>query len=218
MLNKCADFCVRLLEKHYSIDCDDRPIYVYGFELLFSTLFSLSSVTLISCLLGHAAYALFFVLFFFTLRLFCGGYHASTYAKCFLITNLTFLSTIAYTEIVLRLDLTPIMPFLFLLAAAVIWIFSPVKNENHPCSEKTFRKNKIISRCLIILYSAVYICVFLFAGSGHIAVNSAWSFISVSIMIIIEKIKQTRTESAIGSDPHKKKGGKNNERNQCKNC
>ncbi|MGN1194404.1 MAG: accessory gene regulator ArgB-like protein [Acutalibacteraceae bacterium] len=208
MLNKCADFCVGLLEKHYSIADDDRPVYVYGFELLFSTLFSLTTVTVISCILGHAAYALFFILFFFSLRLFCGGYHASTYLKCFIITNLTFLSTVAYTEIILRLNLKLIMPFLFFFAAVVIWIFSPVKNENHPCSEKTYRKNKIISRALAAVYLAVYICLFFFADSEHIIVNSAWSFISVSIMIIIEKFKQRRAECAIDSSLHKKKGGK----------
>lgn len=203
MLNKCADRCVSLLEKYYPIDGEDRPIYVYGFEILFSTLFSLSSVTVLSCLLGHAAYALFFVLFFFSLRLFCGGYHASTYAKCFLITNLTFLSTVVYTEVILRLNLVSVMPVLFLLSAVTVFVFAPVKNENHPCTEKTYRKNKVISRVLVILYFAVYLCIFVFSDSARIAVNSAWSFISVSIMIIIEKIKQ--------------KGGKNHESNQHEN-
>lgn len=207
MLNKCADFCVELLEKHYPVADDDRPVYVYGFELLFSTLFSLSTVTVISLLFGHAAYALFFVLFFFLLRLFCGGYHASTYVKCFIITNLTFLSTIVYTEIVLRLKLTIMMPFLFFFAAVVIWIFAPVRNKNHPCSEKTYRKNKRISKALAAIYLAAYICLFFFAGSKHIIVNSAWSFISVSIMIIIERLKQTRAGCAVGSTPHQKKGG-----------
>ena len=204
MLNRCACYCVKKLEKYYPIASDDRDVYIYGFEILFSTLFSLSSVTILSLLLGHIGYALFFLLFFFSLRLFCGGYHASTYAKCFIITNLTFLSTVAYTCLIMLAKLSFIMPVLFLVSAVIIWIFAPVQNENHPCSEKTLRKNKIISRSLVCLYSLVYILIFVLASDKQIAVNAAWSFISVSIMIIIEKIKQ--------------KGVKNNESNQYKNC
>lgn len=204
MLNKCACYCVKKLEKYYPIESDDKDVFVYGFEILFSTLFSLSSVTILSLLLGHIGYALFFLLFFFSLRLFCGGYHASTYAKCFIITNLTFLSTVAYTYLVMLTKLYFLMPVLFFLSAVIIWIFSPVQNENHPCSEKTLRKNKIISRSLVCIYSLVYILIFVLASDKHLAVNAAWSFISVSIMIIIEKIKQ--------------KGVKNNESNQYKNC
>ena len=204
MLNKCARYCVKKLEKYYPIEDDDKDVYIYGFEITFSTLFSLSSVTLLSLLLGHIEYALFFVLFFFSLRLFCGGYHADTYARCFIITNLTFLSTVAYTDLVMMAKASFVMPVLFFLGAVVIFLFSPVKNENHPCSQKTFKKNKFISRCLVCVYAAAYIPIFVFVPDRQVAVNAAWSLISVSIMIIIEKIKQ--------------KGVKRNESNQCKNC
>jgi len=192
MLNKCAVLCTNCLDKHYPIPEDEKPIYVYGFELSFSTLLSLSSILLISLLIGHMSYALFFLLFFFTMRLFCGGYHANTYAKCFIITNLIFLSTVVLTEIVIALNLKWLMPILFAISTVIVFILSPVKNENHPCSEKTYAKNQKISRFLSCFYYLIYICVFLISESEHLIVNAAWSFIWVSVMIIIEKIKQRK--------------------------
>lgn len=192
MLNKCAVFCTKRLEKYLTISEDEKEIYVYGFELSISTLFSLSLILVLSLILGHIYYSFFFMLFFFTMRLFCGGYHANTYAKCFIITNLIFLSTVVLTQIIIDLQLIKIMPFLFALSTLTIFIFAPVKNKNHPCSEKTVNKNRKISRFLSCFYYLIYICIFLFSKSQHLIVNAAWSFIWVSIMIIIEKIKQRR--------------------------
>lgn len=194
MLNKCAVLCTDWLGRHCSISEEERPIYVYGFELSISTLSSLTSILIFSFIIGHISYALFFLLFFFSLRLFCGGYHASTYARCFLITNSIFLSTAVLTEIIIKLKLIKLMPILFAVSAIIIFIFSPVRNENHPCSEKTFLKNKRISRCLSCSYLVLYMIMFFLLKSERLLINSAWSFIWVSIMIVIEKIKQRKEE------------------------
>lgn len=192
MLNRCAVYCTEWLGRHCPISEEEKPIYIYGFELSISTLSSLASILLFSLIIGHISYALFFLLFFFTMRLFCGGYHASTYARCFIITNSIFLSTVALTEIVIKLNLITLMPILFGVSAVIVFIFSPIKNENHPCSEKTFLKNRKISRFLSCSYLLLYMIMFFFLNSEHILVNSAWSFIWVSVMIIIEKISQRK--------------------------
>lgn len=194
MLNRCAVRCTEWLGKHCLITEEEEPIYVYGFELSISTLLSLTSILLLSLIIGHPGYALFFLLFFFTVRLFCGGYHASTYVRCFIITNSIFVSTVVLTEIVLKLGLTKFMPILFAISAIIVFIFSPVRNENHPCSEKTFLKNKRISRCLSCSYLVLYMIMFFLLKSERLLINSAWSFIWVSIMIVIEKIKQRKEE------------------------
>ena len=41
MLNKSANHLVSLLEKYYAFTEEERPVYIYGFELLLSTLSSI---------------------------------------------------------------------------------------------------------------------------------------------------------------------------------
>lgn len=189
MLNKSAVYLVGLLEKHYQISQEEQPIYIYGFELLLSTLSSMVSIVCISLLINKPIYSVIFFLFFFTLRLFCGGYHANTYFKCFITTNAIFVSTILLTELFLLLQIKWIIPILVIISLAIVWVFSPIKNKHHPCSEETHRKNKRISRSLSSVYSLIFIYIYTFTSLNNIAVNIAWSLTMVSVMIIIEKLR-----------------------------
>lgn len=192
MLNKSAISLVRLLEKHYKISHEERSIYIYGFELLLSTLSSMTSILIMSLLINKISYAISFFVVFFVLRLFSGGYHANTYLKCFITTNTIFISTILLTKLSLLFQVEWIMPTLVIISTVIIWLFSPIKNQNHPCSEKTYIKNKKRSRILSLLYSIVFFYIYYFTSLKEIAIHSAWSLIIVSIMIIIEKLILTK--------------------------
>ena len=146
------------------------------------------SIISVSMLINKPIYSLFFFLFFFILRLFCGGYHASTYLKCFVTTNLVFISTIILTELIIFLQIQWIMPAPVIISTAIVWIFAPIRNKNHPCSEETHLKNKIKSRSLSS-FCMIFFCFFFFLKQYDIAINSGLSFIMVSVMIIIEKIR-----------------------------
>lgn len=65
MLNKSATCLVGLLEKYYALSDEERPVYIYGFELLLSTLSSMITIISISIIIGEPSYAMFFLLFFF---------------------------------------------------------------------------------------------------------------------------------------------------------
>lgn len=205
MLNKSAVYLVGLLEKHYQISQEEQPIYIYGFELLISTLLSMTSIIFISLLINKLSYAMSFFLFFFILRLFCGGYHANTYLKCFITTNTIFASTILLTKLYLLLHVKWVMPILVTVSMVIVWLFSPIKNKHHPCSEETYIKNKRRSKFLSLLYLLIFIYIYYFTSFTEIAVHSAWSLIIVSTMIIIEKIGLMKEV-------------KNNEFYQFKNC
>lgn len=189
MLNKSANCLVGLLEKFYDLSEEERPVYVYGFELLLSTLSSMITIFSVSIIIGKPGYAIFFMLFFFSLRLFTGGYHAKTYLICFITTNSLFIITILLTKFILFFHLNWIMPILVIISTAVIWIFAPIKNIHHPCSEESYIKNKKWAHLLSSLYSLIFIYIYLFTNFNDIAVNSAWHLITVAVMIVVEKIR-----------------------------
>lgn len=189
MLNKSANSLVRLLEKYYDLSDEERPVYVYGFELLLSTLSSMITIFSVSIIIGKPGYAIFFMLFFFSLRLFTGGYHAKTYLRCFITTNTLFIATILLTKFILFFQLKWIMPILVIISSTVIWIFAPIKNIHRPCSEESYIKNKKRAHLLSYLCSLIFICIYHFTNFNDIAVNSAWHLIIVAVMIVIEKIR-----------------------------
>lgn len=179
-----------ILSHYTNISESEKSIYVYGFELLFSTLLSMSSIFAVSLLCDNVSFSLFFIIFFYSLRLFCGGYHAKTYLRCFILTNLIFVSTIVLAKVVVLLNLKNIMPLLVLLAFCVIFHYAPIENGNHPYSIMKYKRFKIISRSLAVVYLITYLCTYTFIDSEIIVVNAAWSYVWVSLMIIIAKIKE----------------------------
>ena len=202
MLNRLAVFLIDRLEKHIPVDDDDREIYIYSFELLLSNLSSALTMLLISLSfkrIGILSF-FFFILFLFTTRLFCGGYHSKTHLRCFLLSKAIFLSCAGLTELVLRFNLKLMMPVLFLLSAVTVFIFSPVKNKNHPCTEETYKKNRKISLWLTSIYTVIYILLFIYMKNDGVVVNAAWSFVWVGLMIAGEKIfeKGGKTHEVFG--------------------
>ena len=85
-----ATIAARLTDQLYfrcPLDPSKKAIYEYGIQLSLSTLASMCSIVLLGLLLKNPASAFIFLGVFFFLRLFSGGYHAPTYARCFLLTN-----------------------------------------------------------------------------------------------------------------------------------
>ncbi len=195
MLTKLAETCFYILNRKCEMK-GEKEIYIYGLELIISTLFSMLSISIISIIAGHFIYAVFFFLFFFSLRLFCGGYHAETYLKCFIITNFSFLINILLTYLIEMANIKWLLPFFMFVSFIIILINSPVKNTKHPCSEKVFNRNKKVLRILLFVYMIIYCFSFFTIKKDCILINMSLSFMLVSFMIVIEKIRI--------------KGGKNN--------
>lgn len=63
-------------------------LYEYGFELLFSTVITVLFILLIGILWDELSRTMIFLLFFIPIRITAGGYHAKTYSRCFIVTNL----------------------------------------------------------------------------------------------------------------------------------
>ena len=90
-----ATIAARLTDQLYfrcPLDPSKKAIYEYGIQLSLSTLASMCSIVLLGLLLKNPASAFIFLGVFFFLRLFSGGYHAPTYARCFLLTNSVYLA------------------------------------------------------------------------------------------------------------------------------
>lgn len=190
MLHKYALKMTDALSCYTTVSDNDKSIYVYGFELLLSTLLSTISIFAISLAYKNIFFFVFFILFFYSLRLFCGGFHAKTYLRCFILTNLIFVSTIILSKIVILLSLKKMMPLLVFLGFCVIFYYAPIENGNHPYSKVKYQKFKITSRILAMVYLLIFLCVYVFVDSDIIVINASWSYIWVSLMIIIAKLKE----------------------------
>ena len=103
------------------------PLYEYGFELLFSTVITVLSIILLGILWKELLCTMTFLLFFMPIRITAGGYHAKTYGKCFIVTNLIAMICVWGPRLLEDTYFLFIMSLIIFGCACIyIWIHAPI--------------------------------------------------------------------------------------------
>ena len=116
--------------------------YVYGIQLLLSTVINVVCIAMISWLMGNAFAWIPFMIGFVPLRMTAGGYHAKTPLRC----GITFCGT--YTIILVLLYFVPIrvqIPIILinsLVTLTLVFLFAPVPAGNKPLTEEEAKRNR----------------------------------------------------------------------------
>ena len=181
MLQQCASHVVDALYKSSTLDTARRPIYQYATELTLSTIAAAISVLLLAALLGNALWGVIFLVVFISLRLPGGGYHASTYRNCFVLTNGVFLSSFIAAALLNQIS-NGIVFFVLLGSCA------PIPNPHHPVSKQTLCKNKHIVRGMVVVGAAFTLLGAFFSFHSLFSIYSA-SVAAVAAMMILAKLR-----------------------------
>ena len=146
---------------------EDVPIYRYGLEAMYSSLLELLSILALAALIGNFWQMVLFFAAFIPLRLYAGGYHASTRLRCFLT------SLVVYAAFTIMLEIVPVawfVPLAFIGGAVsflIIWLFAPVIHQNHRSGLKhQVRFRRISIRICVVEVSAIIVGQILWSESA----------------------------------------------------
>ena len=132
-----------------------------------------------------------FIAVFIMLRRFTGGYHASTYLKCKVITASAFLASLFSSHLLTVHWWMYII--LLILGNAVVFILAPIENPNKPIEDKDKVK---LRRLSIVTFSAMTICGPLSELWLHIESEILFfSLLAVLVLMIIPKIMKGVTSN-----------------------
>lgn len=144
MVHQMAIKTAEKMAEHSVIEAKATHIYAYGMELLFSSLFGVVALIIISTVCGKPFLWIPYLAGFIPLRLSGGGYHAKTHFRCIftfsLLYSLVLLIAIFYA--------IPVRAWLIvcLVNLVIILLFSPVAAPNKPlkeCQGRTNRRNSL---------------------------------------------------------------------------
>ena len=157
MLNRTATGLAERLLSRGVITKDVLDIYVYGFELLLSFLFSTTVIVISGCVMNKILETIAFLVVFILLRSFSGGYHANTYRKCSIITFSVYGTVMIFSSYVN----VGIIPYIVLMISGLIVLFikAPVENPNKELSEQEKKKHKTTSLILFTLFCLTGMCL-----------------------------------------------------------
>ena len=157
MLHKLAEDISFYLITNKVIDIEDRDIYIYGLELLLSTLSTSISILILGLLIGEWILALAYLCVYFFLKSFTGGYHAKRYYECYIYSISVFIVLIIAKNIIAAIYKPVVGLFSLIFSIIVVFKFAPVTNKNNPKTKEEIIKNKKIARRRILLLSIIII-------------------------------------------------------------
>lgn len=187
MLNLCATSLADCLFRNYPLDENQKPVYIYGFQLFLSSAAAMVSIFVLSCLLQAVYSSFVFSTIFVSIRLFSGGYHAKTYGKCFVISNSVFLICFFLAKITQKYLFDFICPYLVCFSLLVIAVLTPIRHKNHLLSDMTYQKNKKISRALALFESLCILIMHSFSLAPAFTSMASVTLTAVAVMMIIPK-------------------------------
>lgn len=189
MIDRTVDMLVQVLTRKSDCSQEQREVYQYGVYAVVSTALVTLMVEVVSGLISDFLAGAVYILFFTVIRMFCGGYHARSFAACFL-TSLVCVAGVNIVAVVTPAASFPVFTTAVMACScAVILLLSPVVSAQHPVSARQLRRNRRLSRCIVFVETLVVLCgIQLFKTSLYLYVASLTTGV-VAILLVFSKVQ-----------------------------
>lgn len=202
MLHKISENIAKSLfdtESKYPIS-----IYVYGIELMISSLLGTVIVLTIGILLDCFIESIIYMISLSLIRFFSGGYHAKTYLRCNVVfaisAVLVFITHGLYVKYLCEYNLIAYM-IIFIISFVIMVLFSPVENENKQIDKEKRSKFKIISISITLAEMALSILIYHITGFNKVLIVLP-TIIVVDASILVEIILNERRKYYVSKEKH----------------
>ncbi|MHB1042929.1 MAG: accessory gene regulator ArgB-like protein [Eubacteriales bacterium] len=124
------------LALHTKFTQDDSKVFSYTMKVLLTNLGGIATLTMASWVLGIFDTTMSTYLSAVTLRIFTGGKHAGSHAKCYIMCIVTFcgagFAIKAFSGSLTEAHSLALLIFTFLFSGMAIYLYAPVETPNKP--------------------------------------------------------------------------------------
>lgn len=162
----------------------DKYVYVLSGDVEF--LITLTSIFLLSILIGQVLPTIGFLICFLVLRRRTGGYHMDTYFQCYFCTLCVYILVTILTYVMARY--TWLLIGTAFLAGIVIMIIGSVNHPNMDMGQEELQDSKAMAR-IIVCIELASILFLKWLGDNEILISYAClAVILCAILLIVAKI------------------------------
>jgi accessory gene regulator B len=189
---KLAKHLVNMLVRNNTVREEDREIYDYGIDQIIFTSLNVITMMGIGIITDSLVDIAIFSLFYVTLRVYAGGYHADTQLKCFILSNLMIMIIVAINLCMLIPWLIQI--FLVVVSYMVIMRLGPVdtKTRRLDALERFVYQKRM---AIILRVEVALFFVFITLSRNTTSKTITLSIVSVMIMLMSGVIHNRRKEA-----------------------
>ncbi len=187
-MKRLANFTTHHLVVKGIVTEADAPIYIYGFEVMFSTLFTFGSIFALAAYFEFFLETLVFFIAFFPLRIYVGGYHASTQIRCYLMSIAMIVIFWALLIVVPPQCYFPLEVVIVVIALICIILWSPVIHENRCTTVENIQRCRSISFFICICEMQILLVGELVFQESELLFSFGIGLFSAVISLLLAKI------------------------------
>lgn len=197
MFEKASVTITKVLEDKKIIQSSTKEVCAYGLRQIFSTILNAGTMLLIGFLMQMLIEAILFTVIYIPVRVYAGGYHASTPQRCWAFSAIMLwiaLCIVKYTPQTYFWVITT----LSLIACIVVFLLSPVEDRNKRLDEKEHHVYHI--RAIVVITIEMIVAMLLFAlhfTQFVLVLEIAWC--SLAVMLLLGKGKNVFENKKGGS-------------------
>ncbi len=186
---KLKDKLVQSMADNNVIEQDEIDIYRFGVQLLSETVLSFAIFLIIAAFLGSIVEFIIFITAFALLRQYAGGFHADKFISCLLISCCVI--TAFCIAVHIPDQAVYVIGVLAVISLIIILLLAPVDSKHKRITETD--RTKYRKKLIIILIFEIIASGIIMLYSEHFAVCICFSWIVLSVLLIIGKIKNKQT-------------------------
>ena len=181
-MQQLANRLTEMLVKEQIIDSQDKPVYVYGLQLLLTSGIISIVILIIGWWTHQLLWTVCFLIALISLRHYTGGYHAPSYAKCFALSNGIYLGMLLSKRCVAYEGFHQIMLVGSLLSGAYIFYIGSINSEKNPKTEAEMVYRKHMARWITLLFT---LCIWLITVGWKQGLSLAWVLFYTQVVTIV---------------------------------
>lgn len=198
MIDQLSMSIARFFAGKKLIPKDELDSYAYGYQVILISIINWSSILIIAILTHSLIDTLFYMLPIVILRRHTGGYHASSYAQCYILSVSFYLIVLLLTRFIPASAVYAIAPVLSVITYISILKYAPIEHANNPQSKKRLLRHRI--SCVVFSsFFLILTIALLIAKLTALSCCAALGMFQVCILLLVEHINNL------------KKGGNHNE-------
>lgn len=167
---------------------EQKPIYVYGFEIVISSIIGLLLVLVLSLVSDHFIDGVFFYVVFVVTRTYTGGYHANSYLKCNVVFSTVYILVLVLSELLASMYSIVMHCMILVIYFAAVLGLAPMENLNKPMSDKEISINR--TKCIVLSIIWCSISLLLYELSIRRSLVIALSLFFIAMLMIVEKFRK----------------------------
>ena len=182
LLHKVSECIINVF---FGKDDEKYDLYLYGIELLCSSIFCSLILLLIGVFTGLFVETAIYIIAFSALKIFSGGYHANSYMLCNFITVMTLVASLSINKYLFQYTTNIFVnSVVFAITIIALLLFAPVKNKNKSINKKQYISYKNKSLCIAIIEILSFYIIYYLLKCPKISIIVPALFLSDILLII----------------------------------